>query len=59
LELIDGIGLLDIVRDILVGFCEVGVQRLGELEGFVIGRYCEVEGFGTVGVGFEGASCRR
>jgi hypothetical protein len=52
----DGIGLLDIGRDILAGFCEVGVQRLGELEGFVVGGYCEVEGFGTVGVGFEGAN---
>ena len=31
------------------------MEGLGKLEGFVVGGCCEVEGFGTVGVGFESA----
>jgi len=47
----DGVGFGDVRRDVLVGLREVREDRAGETRGE---RGGEVEGFGTVGVGFEG-----
>lgn len=47
----DGVGLGNVRRDVLVGLGEVWEDRAGETRGEGGG---DVEGFGTVGVGFEG-----